>query len=150
MNAPKIDFANKTITVTKSFYKKAQRAGTAEFNLLMDAMNKAPTFSIEFKTTKKQTYRNLSYGNIEAFIKASDREDVDAILEEFERVKKQSKAQTGPYAYVKSWFLGVFPDFKEFESKFAKKDDAEGNEAPANENKTVPFPATAGNAASNQ
>ena len=35
-------------------------------------------------------------------------------MKEFVRVKELAKVQTGPYAYVKTWFLKKFPNYREY------------------------------------
>ena len=46
---------------------------------------------------------------MEEYIIAREGKDSDA-LKEFEKVKILSQVQTGPYAYVKSWFLKKYKD----------------------------------------
>ena len=134
MNHMKIDYQKKTIIVSKAFYKKAQRAGSAEYQMMMDAVAKVPDFNIDFKTSNKQTYRNLSYENMEGYIKSTDREDMEQLLVEFGRVKEQSKIQPGQYAYVKKWFLSVFPSYTQFDGALTAPQQEES--------KTVFFPVT--------
>ena len=51
----KIDYLNKEIRVTKSFYKFAQIFRTKEFNTMIAIKDKLPDYAITFQNTARQT-----------------------------------------------------------------------------------------------
>ena len=111
-----IDQLNSTIILTKRFYKAASILNSPEYKELMQARRDNPTFSIVLREIKrkenKNSYRNLTYGNMRTFIENYEMDDdvrADR-LKEFEKVMALSKVQSGPYAYVKAWFLKMYGD----------------------------------------
>ena len=109
-----IDQLNSTIILTKRFYKAASVLNSPEYKELMQARRDNPDFTIVLREIKKKegkkSYRNLTYGNMRTFIENYETDDgvrADRI-KEFEKVKDLSKVQSGPYAYVKTWFLKMY------------------------------------------
>ena len=126
INHCSIDPINSIIVMTSKFYKAACRLNTPEYKELMAARRDNPTFKMEVreitKATNKKTYRNLTYENMELFIKKS-MESIRPLKErweEYETVRGLSKSQSAPYAYVKAWFLKVYG--AEF-NKYRKNDE---------------------------
>lgn len=122
-NNYEIDFIAETIIVTKKFYKAASVLNSPEYKELMQIRRDNPTFKIVLreikKNTDKQTYRNLTFENMEAFIKAKETDEAvrKERLAQYNTVKELSKVQAGPYAYVKAWFL------KQYGDEFKKEED---------------------------
>ena len=108
-----IDPIHKTITISKSFYKKASVYGSNEYVELRAAMAENLSFNIEFKTSDKKTYHGLSFSRMEEYIKTQP--DSDKILAKFDAVKRVAKAKGSLYPLTKKWFLNTFPDYKENE-----------------------------------
>ena len=111
-----IDFITATITITKRFYKAASVLNSPEYKEMMQLRRENPTFSIVLREIKKKegkkSYRNLTYENMQTFIENYETDDgvrADR-LKEYEAVKALSKVQSGPYAYVKNWFLKQYGD----------------------------------------
>ena len=111
-----IDQLNSTIILTKRFYKAASVLNSPEYKELMQARRDNPTFSVVLREIKrkenKNSYRNLNYANMRTFIENYETDDgvrADRI-KEFEKVKDLSQIQSGPYAYVKTWFLKLYGD----------------------------------------
>lgn len=106
-----IDFFTNTIILTKRFYKAASTLNTPEYKELMQIRRDNPDFSIVLREIKKKegkkSYRNLTYENMRIFIENYEADDAVRAdsLKEFEKVMELSKVQSGPYAYVKAWFL---------------------------------------------
>lgn len=128
----KIDYASKTITLSKSFYEKACNIkNKTEFNEMKTLRTEFPDFTFIVKQIKKnkdkKTYKNLTYENMEAYIKAVE-ENSDIVLEELKKVKAKACIQTSPYTFVKRWFLKQYPDYMEKE---------EANEETVNEEKNT-------------
>lgn len=111
-----IDQLNGTIILTKRFYKAASVLNSPEYKELMQARHDNPTFSIVLREIKrkenKNSYRNLNYANMRTFIENYEMDDDARVerLKEFEKVMALSKVQSGPYAYVKTWFLKMYGD----------------------------------------
>ena len=112
----KIERSTKTIIVTKQFLIAASQFGTPEFNLYMELTREYPNFTFaEYKITRnpdKQVYGKLTYEVMEEFIKGYEINEAtrEAVLKEYEIVKKISLTQKAAYAYVKKWFLAKYKD----------------------------------------
>ena len=112
----KIDRSTKTIIVTKQFLIAASQFGTPEFNLYMDLTREYPNYTfVEYKITRnpdKQVYGKLTYEVMEEFTKGyeNDEATLEAVLAEYEIVKKISLTQKAAYAYVKKCFLAKYKD----------------------------------------
>lgn len=114
-NPCKVDHAAKTIRISKDFARKASTIANPEYNELKQLMNDFPNYTIAQRTnetnSKKVTYANLSYTKMEDYIRSRTGND-PSILQQFDSVLRLSKIQSGPYAYVKKWFLQNFPDYR--------------------------------------
>ena len=116
-----INHIDETIIITKKFYKAAGILNSPEYKELMEARRDNPTYKVVLREIKKKadkkTYRNLTYENMKAFINAKETDEVvrKERLAQLETMKELSKVQAGPYAYVKTWFLGLYGD--EFKSE---------------------------------
>ncbi len=117
-----INYVESTVTVTKSFLKEARIIGSDAYTELAQVRRDYPDFRIQqreiAKKPGKKTYGKLTYKVMGEFINAQEEaEKAPAVLEEFERVKELSKAYSGQYAFVKTWFLnrykGVFAQDEE-------------------------------------
>ena len=106
-----IDPINKTITISKAFYKKATVYGSNEYNELRAATSENPSFNIEFKTSEKKTYHGLSFSRMKEYIKTQP--DSETRLIEFETVKEIAKAKGSQYPLTKKWFLLTYSEYKE-------------------------------------
>ena len=116
-----INHIDETIIITKKFYKAAGILNSPEYKELMAIRRDNPNYKVELREIKKKadkkTYRNLTYDNMEAFINAKETDEAMRTerLAQLATVKELSKVQAGPYAYVKTWFLGLYGD--EFKSE---------------------------------
>lgn len=100
-----------TLTVSKSFYKKASVCGSTEYYELRQAMIENPNFSIVFKHIEKKTYNGLTFTVMETYIKSQSNSEKQ--LKVFEAVKKIAEMKGSKYPLTKKWFLNTYPDFKE-------------------------------------
>lgn len=120
-----INHIDETIIITKKFYKAAGILNSPEYKELMEARRDNPTYKVVLREIKKkadkQSYRNLTYENMKAFINAKETDEAarKERLAQLETVKELSKVQAGPYAYVKTWFLGLYGDEFKSEEKAA-------------------------------
>lgn len=110
-----------TLTVSKSFYKKASAYGSAEYYELHQAMLENPDYSIVFRSIEKKTYSGLTFAVMENYIKSQSNSEKQ--LRVFEAVKKIAEMKGSKYPLTKKWFLNTYPDFK--------KNDVNENETTA-------------------
>lgn len=112
-----INHVNRQIVVSKAFLTRASQLGTQEFEKVRELMEMLPKYKfVEKESIKKnpnkKTYRNLTYDNMEKYIRANEKNSI-AMLAEFQTIKAKSCIQSSPYAYVKKWFLEQYPDYNE-------------------------------------
>ena len=116
INECRIDLINNKIIVTKKFLNAAGVLNSPEYKILQQARVENPGFTVVLreikKAEKKNTYRNLSFTNMEMYIRETCGEGSHE-MKDFTRVKELAKIQAGPYAYVKTWFLNKYPKYNE-------------------------------------
>ena len=121
----KVDFAAKTLTITKEFADKAQDPNSKEFALLMNFQNTIPGLTVIRRThatprkyTNKQgekfncnQFKNLTYDNMKAFIEGLPNKNDYLPAYTFLR-HNASLVQTARYKVVREWFVAQFPEFR--------------------------------------
>lgn len=109
-----INYAEKAIIITKDFEHCACVYGSEEYNILKGLRSDLPDYTVKqkeiAKSSTKKTYFNLNYANMELYITVTDGADNEN-LKAFETIKKASKIQPSPYAFVKKWFLAEYPNY---------------------------------------
>lgn len=105
-----VNAIDKSISVSKAFYKKASQYGTPEYKELRNAMQENPNFDIVFKTIEKKTYHGLDMKRMEAYIKTQANSEEH--LKTFIQVQKVAEAKGSKYPLTKKWFLETFPQYK--------------------------------------
>lgn len=119
--------------VTKAFAKQARIFGTPEYKLWKEYRKDFPEAQMVTKTIKKnaskRTYKNLTYVNMERFLKSQD--NADQLLKEFKVKKEAAAIQQNPYRAVLAWFLAKFPKYDEYKEFFTEQ-DTEDEKASAN------------------
>lgn len=106
----KINFASKTIEITKTFANKASHFGSEEYHALRTAMCDLPDFEVAIKVIAKprRTYmKGLSYEFMESFIALNDEDG--SIMQDFQCLR-----QGCSYADIKKWFFAKFPEINNF------------------------------------
>ena len=110
------------IQVTKAFAKQARIFGTPEYKKWKEVLAENPAAQMVTKKIKKnpekKSNRNMTYENMELFIK--QQENAKELLKEFERQKKLSKIMPYPYAAVLEWFENTFKNPDEYQPLFAE------------------------------
>ena len=110
--------------VTKAFAKQARIFGTPEYKLWKEYRKDFPEAQMVTKTIKKnatkRTYKNLTYVNMERFLKSQD--NADQLLKEFKVKKEAAAIQQNPYRAVLAWFLAKFPKYDEYKEFFTEQD----------------------------
>lgn len=116
-------------TVSKEFKEQMFVYGSPAFNIARDIRSFYPhiTFRVAsdyVQKTKKITYK-LMVEHLEAKIAltedAEEKERLEKALSQFDAMKKLSKIQHSPYAFMVKWFKGYCPEL--FEKK-TKEDEA--------------------------
>lgn len=127
-----ITINEKEAQVTKAFAKQARIFGTPEYREWKEFLNENPGFKMATKTIKKnankRTYKNLTYANMERFLKYQ--ENAEDLLKEFNIKKEAASIQQNPYRAVLAWFLKTFPDYDDYKTFFTGK-SAENEEVSA-------------------
>ena len=124
-----------TAQVSKAFEKKACIFGTEEFKLWREYKKECPNAQMVTKSIKKnpnqKNRRNMTYKNMEAFIKTQP--NAKELMEEYETIQKRSKVQASPYQYVLSWFEAKFEGYNDLKQFMAQKEEERSNEDAASE-----------------
>ena len=106
MNGYSYDAMNNTLTISASFAKKASKAGTPEYNVILTLRRDFPNLTIK-QEEKREGKKSITYAQMEGFIAMT--RNAKELTSQFERVKKLSRVQPMPYRYVKTWFENRFP-----------------------------------------
>ena len=131
--------------VTKAFEKQARIFNSPEFKLWREYKAMFPeaemvTKNIKRNTTKR-TYKNLTYANMERFLKVQP--NGEKLVKELNEKKEAASIEANPYHVALAWFLKKYDYDKYmmfFENEEAKKKSEAGKaesenteEAPASE-----------------
>ena len=94
-----VNFAKMAVVGSQSAVKKAGRVGSKEYKMLMELLEKHPTFKVVAKepNEKKNTYDGLTYAVMEEHINGLDNRE--EMMDEYEAVKKMAN---GKYPLVRS------------------------------------------------
>lgn len=106
----KINFASKTIEITKTFANKASRFGSEEYRTLRTAIHDLPDFQVVVKTAKspRRTYmKGLTYEFMEQYISMHNEDG--SIMQDFLCLR-----QGCSYNEIKKWFFAKFPEINNF------------------------------------
>lgn len=108
-----LDHINHQIIVTKNFMKAAGVVGSADYNEMLRLRREMPDYEIVERTIarnpNKQSYHNLSFERMEAFIIAKEGKESNA-LAEYKHECELAKIHNSPYNRVKKWFLERYKD----------------------------------------
>ena len=131
-----INYASMTIEMTKAESKAAGKIGTEEFKNMLTLMQQFPNYKIQViaraATKKSCDYKGLTYAYMEKYIKAHDN-DKHTIMAEYEDLRGESDAakdvlaDSFTYQEIKNWFLGKFPEIREFHEMRSKMLTAAAN-----------------------
>ena len=123
----RIDFAANTVYMNYTFAARAQSDFCSpeaerlrEIKAAFPAINVIVQAGRKIRTTRKT--KNLTYKKMAQFIEVQ--ENSTELLQKFETVKQESKAQRSPYKYVRDWFEAQFPKYKDA-SIFVEEDKAD-------------------------
>ena len=124
-----INYITMTIEMTKAESKAAGKVGTEAFKEMLSLMQQFPNYKIQViaraATKKSCDYKGLTYAYMEKYIKAHDN-DKHTIMAEYEDLRGESDAakdvlaDSFTYQEIKNWFLGKFPEIREFHEMRSK------------------------------
>lgn len=123
-----------TALVSKAFMKKASIFGTDEFKLWREYKVQFPyakmtTKDIKKNPNKKTSTKNMTYQNMETYIRTLD--NAEQVMAEFKREIARSKVQANPYRHVLAWFLKKFDGHNSYIDFFASLAEENSDEAAA-------------------
>lgn len=120
----RLDIANRRLTITKEFEEKIACGDNDACAIYNRLMKQVPGLTVARKThatprvynnkngrkTCRNQFKNLSYENMERFMKAIPNNE--EYLAEYEFGKKTaSRFQLNGYALVRTWFVAQFPEY---------------------------------------
>lgn len=147
-NILRIDHANKSLIMDKTFEKNSSIFGSRESQMLEEARRAYPTYSVARRQIKKNSnqehYNGLTYEYMRWYIQTHEEgEALTKILAEFDELllisKRHSKGKR--YPTIKKWFLELYPEVKTF-GMSAEQLEAfqKAQEEKANAERVIPFP----------
>lgn len=112
--------------VSKAFEKKACIFGTDEFYRWQEYKAMFPNAKMVVKKINRnpnqKTRRNLTYANMEEYIRTLPEEKAETFVKEFGVIKARSHVQKSPYQYVLNWFLLTFQNYDNFQPFMEEKE----------------------------
>jgi hypothetical protein len=116
MNAAyKMDFASKTLTLTKAFSDACADPTSKEYAILTHFQRDFPDLKIVRKTHKSaksaNQFKNLTYENMERFMNALPQREEYLKVYNYLRYDA-GLVQTSAYKTVRDWFMAQFPKFR--------------------------------------
>lgn len=109
-----MNFATKTLTMTKEFAENALDPSSEESAILLHLQNVCPGLKTTYKThktTTKNPRKGLTFANMEKYILLHD--NANELLLAFSTVKAIGDIQANKYDYVYKWFITQFPNYQE-------------------------------------
>ena len=111
----KMNFATKTLTITKAFAEEALNPESEASKIIVNCRAVCPNLRIVYRTRKPSKTSNpakgMTYLRMERYISAFA--DCDEALSEFEKIKEISLSQSNSYQFVREWFVNRFPNYNE-------------------------------------
>lgn len=120
----KINYAKKTITLTKSEMKAAQTYGTDAYKALVDAQRTFPDFAVVVKTpsSKRDNFKGLTRDFMKGYILEHDNDD-HSVMAEYNALcglddngEKKDFAAVASYGELRMWFLNTYPELRDMQS----------------------------------
>lgn len=116
MNEYKIDHIAQTITLTKKFAKAAGILGSPEYKAFKELRADHEGYAVQVreiaKKENKTSHANLTYDFMKTFFLTVEGKSTENIAK-LEKVIELSHGQPGHYAYVKKWFLNLYPNYQD-------------------------------------
>ena len=119
-NTLKINHAERTITMDRTFAKNAENTRSEEYAHLQSVRRDYPTYTVVRRQVKKnpnkECYKGLTYEYMEDYIMThGTSEQIKANLKEFyeKRLIAECHGKAYRYPVIKRWFLEKFPEIVE-------------------------------------
>ena len=132
-NTLKINHAERTITMDRTFAKNAENTMSAEYSHLQSVRRDYPTYTVVRRQIKKnpnkECYKGLTYEYMENYIITHEEDENRVlVLKEFAEMRLISECHSKAHRYpvIKNWFLNKYPEIANF-----------GMAAPAAENNKI-------------
>ena len=129
-NVLKIDFMTSTLIMDRTFAKSASIVGSQEYQLLQNARQDYPTFTVSMRAIKrnpnKESYRGLTYVYMEKYIAEHDDEN-QSIMKEYLSMRVIANCHSVRYPTIKKWFLETYPEIVAFSQS---QNEQETDQAP--------------------
>lgn len=125
METYKMNFATKTLTITKAFADAAADPSSDEYSLIQQFQKDIPNLTIKqrthktpskYRTKQGEIYKcnpnkNLSYENMEAFISALS--NSEEMMKVYNALRDSvGKVRPSTYQAVRDWFVEQFPYYR--------------------------------------
>lgn len=113
-----INHSTHTISISKTFEKKASVYKSDEYNKLVAIKNDFPTFKIEVVAPAKRNSRmsKITLDDMRRYISSHDNKK-KSLMAEFDKMcekkKDSSELVTKTFFEIKKWFFEQFPDLKQ-------------------------------------
>ena len=135
-NTLKINLADKTIVMDRTFAKLAADTRSEEYAHLQQIRRDYPTYTVVQRQIRrnntKVTYAGLTYDYMKNYIMThGTKEEIERNLATFKEKTLISKCHNTPYRYpvIKSWFLKQFPEIEQYSQGYKAEKEKERNEA---------------------
>ena len=136
-NTLKLNHANRTIVMDRTFAKFAANTMSTEYAHLQAVRQDYPEYTVVLRKIKrnntKECYRGLTYEYMEEYIKThGSKEESATNLAEFKEKKLISLCHSTSrrYPVIKSWFLAKYPEVMEFGVKVDEAAEAKATDGP--------------------
>ncbi len=121
-NILKVNHAERTLVMDRTFAKNADIVGSREYLLLQDARRDYPNYATVRRTIKKketqERYNGLTYEFMREYIETYETtEKYWASMDELNQMIMLSKCHSKRYPVIKSWFLEKYPEVKKYGTK---------------------------------
>lgn len=104
-NACRINFAFRTINVTKKFMNEASKPFTEEYRMLTNLMKDHPDYQVEIIKTRVKRVKLYMPTYEEMMIRMEKHFDRDELMSEFEHIRKMASVTGKGYMFVRNWFI---------------------------------------------
>ena len=109
MNTYKIDFARRTVTITKAFADKAAEYGSKEYLMLLDLQAQGFAVVKHSHASPKNRKPTPTYAQMEHYI--SMVENSEFYSKQYLRVCEEAKSYNNAIIKVRKWFNATFPNY---------------------------------------
>ena len=109
MKAYKIDFARRTVTITKEFAVKAAVYNSNEYKMLMDLQNQGYTVVTRTHATPTNRKPMPTHAQMEHYI--SCLAEAESYRKQYDAICEEAKSYNNSIAKVRKWFNATFPNY---------------------------------------